>query len=86
MPLDPGQPGAPPQFPQKGAEQVAAAPKEDWSTACFSSFKDSGCHYSLPLSGWQLPTGADSASLYLSVNKSTSDREVDVNCVCSDQT
>ena len=65
MPLDPGQPTAPPQFPQKGAEQVAAAPKEDWSTACFSSFKDSGCHYSLPLSGWQLPTGADSMSRFL---------------------
>lgn len=36
---------------------VAAAPKEDWATACFSIFKDSACHYSLPLSGWQVPGG-----------------------------
>lgn len=66
MPLDPGHPFALPQLPQKEADRVAAAQKDDWSTACFSSFKESGCHYSLPLSGWQLPTGAESVAHPLS--------------------
>ena len=65
MPIDPGQPTAPPHPPQKEVEHLATAPREDWSTACFSSYKESGCHYSLPLSGWQLPTGLDSAALPL---------------------
>ena len=66
LPLDPGHPGAAPRLPQKETEQAAAAPKEDWSTACFSSFKDSSCHYSLPLSGWQLPPGGEGAPQALS--------------------
>ena len=45
----------------KTKPEAAAVPKEDWSTACFSSFRDSGSSFSLPMSSWQLPAGCDSA-------------------------
>ena len=45
----------------KTKPDAAAVPKEDWSTACFSSFRDSGSSFSLPASSWQLPPGCDGA-------------------------
>ena len=45
----------------KTKPEAAAVPKEDWSTACFSSFRDSGSSFSLPMSSWQLPPGCDGA-------------------------
>ena len=56
------------QLKASQADAVAAAafaPKEDWATACFSSFKDSGSNFSLPISGWQLPNSAEGTIAFL---------------------
>ena len=46
----------------KTKPEAAAVPKEDWTNACFSSFRDSSSSFSLPISSWQLPPGSDGTS------------------------